>query len=56
MGRDDEFSDGLQKSRECADKNGLYFYIFEGFLYLNDGMDTREATDEENIMWNILWR
>jgi hypothetical protein len=51
----DKYAEGLAAAKTSAEARGLYFYVYEGYLYIEDGEDTvREASEEESIMFSML--
>jgi len=50
-----KYAEGLAAAKAGAEARGLYFWVYEGYLYVADGYDTsREASEEESIMFAML--
>lgn len=52
----DKYAEGLAAAKTSAEARGLYFYVYKGCLYIEDGEDTvaRKASEEESIMFSML--
>jgi hypothetical protein len=51
----DKYADGLAAAKAGAKARGLYFWVYKGSLYVDNGYDTsREASEEESIMFAML--
>ena len=49
-----KYKEGLAEAKSHAEARGLYFWVYEGYLYVDGDNNSREATEEESIMFAML--